>query len=431
MPIYRSTSILAVTALSGITFLAAAGCREPMPLPRPSDLVSIDPPALPGSMGASLARVAGTPLLSWLEPLPDSNTPDTGNERWRLRSSRFRDSSWVPPVTVAEGGDLFANWADFPGVGAVGVPGDSSAVAHWLAVSGPDKYAYSIALAGTKDGGATWNPLGWLPKDRTAAEHGFVSWLPEAGRQRGGGGLRAFWLDGRGMPAGGPMTLRSATVDPERGSSGEELLDDSVCDCCQTDAAMTSEGPIVVYRDRTTEEIRDIAIRRSRQGTWSPPMLVHADGWHIAGCPVNGPAVAALDRRVAVAWFTGAPTPRVLLAFSMDAGATFSPPIPIDTESPLGRVDLVLDREGRAIVAWLGHEPGEKERAALRLQRFPPTGPAGGAITIATTASGRASGFPRLLLDDEHLLVAWTEPGKTGRLHASRLGLGRLDQAAP
>ncbi len=428
--ICRSWSILAATALSGLSFLAA-GCREPLPPPLPSDLVSIDPPALPGSMGASLARVAGTPLLSWLEPVPGSTDPGAGTKRWRIRTSRFSESSWVPPVTVAEGPDLFANWADFPAVGAVGTPGGTggtSAVAHWLAVSGPDKYAYSIALAGTKDGGATWNPLGWLPKDRTAAEHGFVSWLPEAGP---GNGLRAFWLDGRGMPAGGPMTLRSATVDPERGSTGEELLDDRVCDCCQTDAAMTSEGPIVVYRDRSSEEIRDIAIRRRTQEGWSPPKLVHADGWHIAGCPVNGPAVAALDRRVAVAWFTGAPTPRVLLAFSNDAGATFSPPIPVDTESPLGRVDLVLDREGRAMVAWLGHEPGANERAVLRLQRLPPTGPAGPAITIATTASGRASGFPRLLLDDLHLVVGWTEPGSPGRLHASRLGLGRLDQATP
>jgi hypothetical protein len=187
----------------------------------------------------------------------------------------------------------------------------------------------------------------------------------------------------------------------------------------------------VVYRDRSPEEIRDIAIRRLTSQGWSAPALVHADGWHIEGCPVNGPAVAASGRKVAVAWFTGAPSPRVLLAFSEDSGATFSSPIPLDTDAPLGRVDLVLDRGG-AIVSWLGREPGANARARLRLQRVPFSGNPAPAITLAATSGDRASGFPRLLLDDaEHLMVVWTEPGSPGRLHAARVGLGRLGQAAP
>jgi hypothetical protein len=399
-----------------------SGCHAPVP--PPSELASIDPPALAGAMGASLAKVDDSPVLSWLEPAPGKVGLEAGKERWRLRVSRFSGSAWSAPVTVTEEGGLFANWADFPAVASIG----HSGVAHWLAVSGDEKYAYSIALAGSTDGGATWRPLGWLPTDRTAAEHGFVSWLPESAK----GALRAFWLDGRGMPAGGPMTLRSARVDPEHGPAEEELLDDRVCDCCQTDAAITSDGPIVVYRDRSAEEIRDIAIRRLTPTGWSAPALVHADGWHIEGCPVNGPAVAASNRRVAVAWFTGAPSPRVLLAFSEDSGATFSPPILLDTESPLGRVDLVLDRQGSAIVSWLGQEPGTSERSAVRLQRVSPSAKSAPAITLATTSSARASGFPRLLLaDDQNLMVAWTEPGSPGRLRAARVGLRRLGQAAP
>ncbi|HEV7671114.1 MAG TPA: sialidase family protein [Thermoanaerobaculia bacterium] len=371
--------------------------------------------------------MAGSPVLSWLEPAPKQ--PGQGQpadrERWRLRVSRLDASSWSTPVTVTEGEDLLANWADFPAVGSNG----SALVSHWLVQGVGAGEAYSIALAGSGDGGATWRRLGRLPADRTAAEHGFVSWVPD---RLEGGGLRAFWLDGRGMADGGPMALRSALVDPERGASGEELLDERVCDCCQTDAAMTSDGPIVVYRDRSPEEIRDIAIRRLTPAGWSAPALVYADGWHIEGCPVNGPAVAASGRKVAVAWFTGAPSPRVLLAFSDDSGATFSPPIPLDTETPLGRVDLVLDRQGSAIVSWLGQEPGKSERSALRLRRVSPSDESAPAITLATTSSARANGFPRLLLaEDRNLMVAWTEPGSPGRLHAARVGLGRLGQAAP
>ncbi len=406
-----------------IAIVLASACHRATP--SAAGLVRIDPPALPGALGASFSTVAGSPLLSWLEPAPGIAGQDAERQRFRLRVSRFDASSWSPPVTVTEGEDLLANWADFPAVGSNG----PIAVAHWLVKDGSAGEAYSPALAGSSDGGATWRPLGRLPADATAAEHGFVSWLPE---RAPGIGLRAFWLDGRGMPDGGPMTLRSALVDQARGPSGEELLDERVCDCCQTDAAMTADGPIVVYRDRSPDEIRDIAIRRLTPAGWSARTQVHADGWHIEGCPVNGPAVAALDRRVAVAWFTGAPSPRVLLAFSDDSGATFAPPIPVDTDRPLGRIDLALDGQGAAIVSWLGREPGGAARSALRLQRIAPVGPSAPAITVATTESSRASGFPRLLLADrEHVMIAWPEPGSPGRLRAARLAVGRLRQAAP
>jgi hypothetical protein len=400
--------------------IAATGCHRTSP--SPDGLVQIDPPALAGALGASFSTVAGSPVLSWLEPAPKAPGREAGGERWRLRVSRFGASSWSPPVTVTEGEDLLANWADFPAVASSG----SAAVAHWLVQDGTAGEAYSIALAGSGDGGATWRPLGRLPNDHAEAEHGFVSWLPE-----GKSGFRAVWLDGRGTPGGGPTTLRSARVDPARGASGEGVLDERVCDCCQTDAAMTSDGPVVVYRDRSPDEIRDIAIRRLTPSGWSAPSKVHADGWHIEGCPVNGPAVAALDRRVAVAWFTGAPSPRVLLAFSEDSGATFAPPIPLDTDMPLGRVDLALDGQGAAIVSWLGREPGGAACSALRLQRVAPGGPAAPAITVATTESSRASGFPRLLLESEHVMIAWPEPGSPGRLRAARLTVDRLGQAAP
>ena len=68
---------------------------------------------------------------------------------------------------------------------------------------------------------------------------------------------------------------------------------------------MTAEGPVVVYRDRSEaeKEIRDISIVRLKGKKWSAPRPVFQDGWRLNGCPVNGPAVAAAGRRVAVAWF--------------------------------------------------------------------------------------------------------------------------------
>ena len=74
------------------------------------------------------------------------------------------------------------------------------------------------------------------------------------------------------------------------------------------------------------------------------PATAVSDGWMIAGCPVNGPALDADGERVALAWFTAAgEAPRVQLAFSTDGGATFEEARTIDADAPAGRVDVVLE----------------------------------------------------------------------------------------
>ena len=54
------------------------------------------------------------------------------------------------------------------------------------------------------------------------------------------------------------MTLRSALISTDGVLLEDHLVDDLVCDCCQTDVAETAHGPIGVYRNRTRQEIRDI-----------------------------------------------------------------------------------------------------------------------------------------------------------------------------
>jgi hypothetical protein len=376
-------------------------------------------------MAPNLTATADGLLLTWLEPVPARPPrPDTrGGHALRFsRFSRDGDGRWSAPVTIAAGEDFFANWADFP---AVALAPDGSLTAHWLAKTGSETYAYGIFLARSTDGGATWSPAGLLHSDRLPTEHGFVSWIPE------GKGLRAVWLDGREMLKEGPMTLRTGLAgQPE----SEEVLDARVCDCCQTDAALTADGPIVAFRDRSDQEVRDISVVRKTASGWSAPAPVHHDNWQIPGCPVNGPAVAAAGRRVAVAWFTAGspaePRPRVLLAFSEDGGQRFGEPVLIDGEQPPGRVDLQLDASGNAIVSWLGLPGGgQGEAAAVRLRRVSPQGAAGPPVTIAATSAARSSGFPRTAISGDRLWLAWVEnaPGEGG---ASRVRVGSLPLAA-
>jgi hypothetical protein len=365
-------------------------------------LTPIDPPAGPGSMAPSLASTGKEVLLTWLEPESDGH---------RLRFSRLSGGNsggkWSPPVTVASGPTLVANWADFPSVAQAP---DGSLVAHWLAKTGGGTYDSGIFLARSTDGGATWKPAGLLHDNRVPAENGFVSWVPD------GKALRAVWLDGRETPKDGPMTLRTTVLEGDR-LRPAELLDDRVCDCCQTDAALAADGPVVAYRDRTAGEVRDIYVkRRTSAGAkgWSQPVRVGADDWKIPGCPVNGPAIAAAGRRVAVAWFTGAPPgPRVQVAFSEDGGATFGKPLLVDGEKPLGRLDLALDAKGNALVSWLALE--DNNIAALRLRRVSPAGKAEPPEVLARTSASRSGGVPRLAAVGGRLYVAWVDDSAAGR----------------
>ena len=171
------------------------------------------------------------------------------------------------------------------------------------------------------------------------------------------------------------------------------LIDDRVCECCPSAAAITAEGPIVAYRNRTADEIRDIYVSRLVGGTWTEPRAVHNDNWRIAACPVNGPALNARGRDVAIAWFTGVGDQgRVYAAFSSDAGESFGPPVRVDDVSALGSVDVELLADGSAAVTWIEFA---EQRSAVRLRQANRNGSRSASLAVSPIASGRSSGYPR------------------------------------
>ncbi|MET0553230.1 MAG: sialidase family protein [Vicinamibacteria bacterium] len=370
-------------------------------------------PAGPGSGEPNLAVGAdGRILLSWIEPSSEG--------RHRLRyASRTGGAAWAEARTIAEGAGWVVNWADFP---AVAEQGDGSLFAHWLAKSGAGQYAYDVRVGTSRDHGATWSGSVVPHRDATETEHGFVSFARWDERSMG-----LVWLDGRrtagsaGHGGGqGAMALLHTTLDASLRLGPETVLDDRVCDCCQTDAARAGDATVVVYRDRSADEVRDIAVVRYANGAWSEPRTIAPDGWRIQGCPVNGPAVAAAGSKVAVAWFT-APhgQARVSVAFSADAGATFGAPIRVDDGRPLGRVDVALRADGTAFVSWL--EQAASAGARVRVRRIAPDGAPGDAVTVADASALRSSGFPRMAASGGDVVVAWTDASEPSRVRTTAI----------
>jgi hypothetical protein len=378
-----------------------------------SDVEPIVSPAAAGSVEPNFAvGDDGRVYMSWLEPL------DSG---YALRVAMLDGSRWSPSRTVRSGRDFFVNWADFPSIVSFG---KGRIAAHWLQRSGKGTYAYHVKVSLSSDDGATWSAPITPHTDTSNSEHGFVALWPNRS------GIGAAWLDGRGYdktarrPTNEMMVLTTG-IDPSGARGAERILDRRACDCCQTAAALTSTGPIVAYRDRSPDEIRDIYIVRQVSGRWSDPAPVHRDNWKINACPVNGPAVSASGKRVAVAWFTAASdSARVKLAFSSDNGASFRAPIRIDDGAPGGRVDVELLTDGSALVTWIERTGGDT--AAVKVRRVRADGRAGPSVTVATSSAARASGFPRLAVSGDKAYYAWTVPGRPSQVRVARMALSAI-----
>jgi hypothetical protein len=412
----RVTSFLAATAavLTVVVLTMARPATQEWPL-------AVQPIATPAAVGSAQPQLSVSDrgvLLSWIERLGDTAT---------LKFSERTGDGWTEARPVAAGSDWFVNWADVPSVVRLA---DGSIYGHWLQKSGPSTYAYDVRLARSTDDGKSWTPSFTPHHDGTQTEHGFASLF-----QMPGAGLGLVWLDGRAMKSGGhdghesggDMSLRAAIFDTAGKQLSETAVDTRVCECCPTAAAVTSDGPIIAYRDRSPGEIRDIYVSRLVNGKWTDGVAVHKDNWKIAACPVNGPALSANGRRVALAWFTATGDEgHAYAAFSTDAGKTFSAPVRLDEASALGRVDIVLLDDGSAVATWIEFAEG---RSQFKLRRVDAAGSKSAATTISGLAAGRASGYPRLARAGNELVFAWTESGQPTRVMTAAAAIPSVTSA--
>ncbi len=263
---------------------------------------------------------------------------------------------------IAQSKQMFVNWADTPSI--VEAP-SGDLYAHWLNRLSSKTYAQGVRIERSADRGKSWNSLGWLHNDVSATEHGFVSLIPE-GRL-----VRAFWLDGRMMTKPkGKMMLRTAILDGNQ-IKDERVLDKDVCTCCPTSAVQLSGGPIVVYRDRSLQEIRDISFVLRSGRKWSEPTRLQADNWLMPGCPVNGASISTVGNLVAVSRFTVVRNKaQVILRLFKEGQTKSGKEIVLDKNVPIGRCTTVCAKDWIYTV-WIGIE---KNQTVLRLAQVSPLG---------------------------------------------------------
>lgn len=372
--------------------LFSSACRWEPPPPWTVAVQPVASPASGESMSPQLTTSSRGVILSWIERSGDTNV---------LKFSQRAGAGWSTPLAVISGERWFLSEADVPSVFR---KADGTLVANWLPEIDATLEAYHVQLAYSKDEGKTWSAPFQPYTDRTMTQHGFASFfdLPN-------NGLGLVWLDARAQeldaasPDGGATALRSATFDADWKQTSETVTDARVCDCCQTTAANTGDGPLTVYRDRSSTEVRDIRVGRWNGSAFVEGPLVHADNWEIPACPVNGPALATHERLVATAWFTAVGEEgHAYAAFSSDAGRTWGQPVRLDDAGSTGHVGIVLLEDGSAVASW------EEVNGELRMRRVEASATKSPAVAVGARPGGPA----KLAYANGELLLAWSEGGQ-------------------
>ena len=349
--------------------------------------------------GESYLMVSDNELfISWIEERIDSNF---------LYMSKFVDNKWNDKELIVKGKDWFVNWADFPSISVNKINGLK--IAHYLKKSSIETFSYDVNfLVNPLD---SWKDEQKMHNDTTLSEHGFVSIHPY------NDGFISSWLDGRNTSANnnhsghasGPMSLRSAIINSQGKIIKEIEIDDMVCDCCQTSIAVSNDIPIVVYRDRSENEIRDISVSRFINSSWSKPYSLNDDKWKINGCPVNGPSIKSNGKNVVIAWFSAADgKPEVNVKFSNNQGETFGKKILINTTEvlPLGRVDIDFINNYQAVISWMSTNSGV---GSINLRKIGIDGSTGDIVSLSNISDSRATGFPQIEKLDNHLILSFTD----------------------
>lgn len=375
-----------------VAVIIFAGCSAKEPA-----ITALHNPASANARYPFLYSEGNELYMSWLAYRPDSKT-------YVLNYARYSGKDWSDIRTIAAGRSWFVNWADFPSLIA---GGDGLLAAHWLDKIPGGTYAYNVNIA-LKNASGQWTAPVIPHADSTATEHGFVSMIPWNENS-----ILAVWLDGRQSANDKPkeyydisnaMTLRAALISTTGEILERFLIDDSVCDCCQTSLIKTSGGALVAYRNRTQNEIRDIYVSRFNGEKWSKPEAVFHDNWNISACPVNGPKLAAANSMVVAAWPTAIDKDLTVKAsLSFDNGKTFKEPRIISEGVAIGRVDAAI-HNNTIFISWMKQA---ENGALLQLTRFTP-GMSTKTITVSAINASRKTGFPQLEVWNGNLIMAWT-----------------------
>jgi hypothetical protein len=264
----------------------------------------------------------------------------------------------------------------------------------------------SAPLALAEDGAADGPPDLWLATSRDGGESfgkpvrvndapgkapEALHWLAVAAD----GTAHLAWLDLRGRRNG--QDLYYARVAGGHVGPNTRLAE-TLCECCAPGLCVDHGGnPLAVFREGGQNANRKILLIASRDGgtTWGQPQRVNTVETRVSICPMDAPAIAAIDAKVfSLAWMDmrDGPNRRAIHWVASKNGE-------LGTEQPLasraaasstqGHPSLCYDSAGELHAAWEEASDGNKVRVCYR------RGASGAVVPVSAEDEGKAE-FPSL-----------------------------------
>ncbi len=339
-----------------------------------------------------------------------------------LGFSKIQGKNLSEKQSIVSGDDWFVNWADFPSVQVF--PDDQHLFLHWLEKSGEGVYDYDIRFKIYSIADKAISETYKLNDSEVKGEYGFVSSVPYKD------GIQLVWLDGRNSKGhaetkeehshgGGVMQLRTRFLKSTGEMTASVLLDDKVCDCCQTTICADGEKLFVQYRDRSDDEYRDISLLIFDK-EWSQAIPFSNDHWKIAGCPVNGPSVDTKNNLLVSAWYTASNEyPQVNLAFYDTNLRKEIKRFTISEGKTLGRVDVKILNTQEALIVYMD---ADEEFSDVKISRVHIDKGIVETQSIARNTNARDTGFPQIELIGNRLYYSFLD-----QLQTKQVELGFID----
>jgi Cu/Ag efflux protein CusF len=216
-------------------------------------------------------------------------------------------------------------------------------------------------------------------------------------------------------PPAAPVPPWSVKLEPVPGADAPRAF-----------AGFPDGSALVVFRGHAADGVCDLQFSLWREGRWSDPKVLIADGWKPAVPPAAGPALALRGTKVAVAWFSVVDdNPRIQVSLSSNAGRVWQIPLRVSEDTPDATVAVALLPDESEVVCW-------KEGSRLLLRRISPQDDSG-PLTPLAEVSGPVESLRLTALADQdenapvRLLVDYAAGGHTG---ASVVTLPTLKQLA-
>jgi hypothetical protein len=299
-----------------------------------------------------------------------------------------------------------------------------------------------LIYARSTDGGRTFGAAKDVPGSTGAGARGWESVSVDAR-----GHVDVLWLDHRETVAGGTMnhsmshemnhdrgveesgaikaTPDAPKADPTERAALSKLyftsldrasatpITGSVCYCCKTSLVSSGQDVYAAWRHVYAGSQRDIAFTASHDGgkTFAAPLRVSNDGWHIDGCPENGPALAVdAAHRVHVVWVTppdgNSNTPLGAFYTTSADGKRFAPRTQLPTRGGASHVQIALESDDSPIIAWDEIVEGVRHISVVKRTM---TGNRAEYARLRGIPDDPDQGWPVLAANGKDVVVAWVQ----------------------